>query len=51
MLDKVSKIENTGESEFIKGKYLLEFLNQADQGWTLIDTAREKGWDAAELYK
>ncbi|MEE2924462.1 MAG: hypothetical protein VX619_06745 [bacterium] len=51
MLDKVSKVENTGESEFIKGKYMLEFLNQADEGWTLIDTAREKGWDAAELYK
>ena len=41
MLDKLSKINNSGEPEFIKGKYILEFLEQDEQGWSLID-AREK---------
>ena len=51
LLDKLSKINNSGEPEFIKGKYILEFLEQDEQGWSLIDIAREKGWEAAKSYK
>tara|TARA_Y100000589_G_scaffold128889_1_gene122702 strand:- start:391 stop:2973 length:2583 start_codon:yes stop_codon:yes gene_type:complete len=51
MLDKVAELESTGESEFIKGKYLLEFLDQEREAWKLIDAARDKGWEAAVRFK
>ena len=51
MLDKLAELESSGESEFIKGKYILEFLDQTDEGWTLIDIARDKGWEAAIVFK
>lgn len=51
MLQKVALIEKSGESELIRGRYLIENQLDLDQGWRLVDESIELGWEPARQYR
>lgn len=51
LLDKVAKIEKSGEAQFLQGKYLIENKLNLDKAWSLIDDAILLGWSEAREFR